>query len=192
MSRALTPLGALLLFSTAGCLYPHSRHRLHRSTHGSVYVGWRHHSPPPVVHSHGPGCGHVQVGVEWKVCPPGTRYGSATPPPTSGRHDRGLHRGHDVAPPKVEYSSPARVEHSQDATVHEVVSVLHESAEDHPAVQDHDGHPGRGKGPDKADDKGPDKAQGKGPGKAQGKGHDKAKGKGHDKAKGKGKGKHDD
>lgn len=160
MSRALTVLGAVLLFSTAGCLLPHSRHSSRHRTHGSVYVGWRSHTPP-VVHSHGHGCGHVLVGAEWVVTVPVTRHGSVTPAPTSGRHDRGLHRGHDSAPAHVEYSSPSRVQHSQGTAVHEVVSVLQESPEPREVVQEHDGQSGRGK--------------------AKGKGHEKAKGKGHDK-----------
>ncbi|MEE8469379.1 MAG: hypothetical protein V3T22_13045 [Planctomycetota bacterium] len=95
MSRALTVLGVALLWSTAGCIHPYSSHRYHHRTHGSVRVGWRHKSPPPVVHSHGHGCGHVRVGVEWVVAAPGTDYGFHAPSPTSERHDNGLHRGHD-------------------------------------------------------------------------------------------------
>lgn len=153
MSRALTVLGAVLLFSTAGCIHPHARHNSRHRTHGSIYVGWRSHTPPRVVHSHGHGCGHVLVGAEWVVSVPVTRHGSVTPAPTPGHHDRGLHRGHDSAPAHVEYSSPSRVEHSQGTAVHEVVSVLHESPEQREVVQEHDRHAGRGK--------------------AQGKGHDK-------------------
>jgi len=186
MSRASIVLGVTLLLSTAGCIHPHSRHGSRYGTHGSVYVGWRHRTPPPVVHHHGHGCGHVQVGLEWVVSVPVTRHGSVTPAPTSGRHDRGLHRGHDVAPPHVEYSSPSRVEHSEGAVVHEVVSVLHESVEQPEVVHEHDGHPGRGKSPDKAKATGHEKAKGKGHEKAKATGHEKAKGKGHDEAKGKG------
>lgn len=135
MSRALTVLGAVLLFSTAGCIHPHARHNSRHRTHGSIYVGWRSHTPPPVVHSHGHGCGHVLVGAEWVVSGPVTRHGS----------------------------------------------VLHESPEQHvvleqrEVVQEHDGHPGRGKGHDKA------QAQAQGKGHGHDKGHDKGQGKGHDK-----------
>jgi len=154
MSRALTALGVALLWSTAGCIHPHSWHLSHHRGHGNIHVSSRHHLPRPVIHTHGHGCGHVRVGLEWVISSPGTRHGSVTPPPTSAPHDRGLHRRQDV--------SPQGREHSELAEVHEVASVLQET----PQKPGH--QPGPGKGRDRAQEKGH-----KSHGQSHGQGHDK-------------------
>lgn len=99
MSRVLTVLGVALLWTSAGCIHPHNRYRTHHGVHGSVHVGGQHRAPAKVVHSHGAGCGHVLVGVEWVLRTPGTSHGVHAPPPTSGTHARGLHSGQVVASP---------------------------------------------------------------------------------------------
>ena len=77
----------------------------------------------------------------------------------STQHDRGLHRGQEGTPP--------RVEHSEVALVEEVVSVLHDVA--HESEQ----HAGHGKGHDKSQGQG-HSGNAKGHGKA--KGHDQSQG----------------